>query len=190
MAGPQLSWDWPKWQGTRCGTCCATEEKRCRKPRGRKSGQQTFDRDDSDREKKSPRTAYLLPHSGSNLKTSGRLLRRPRLQLHHLGGVKHATYFTILLCFPHHKRVTIAIQQMGRQSGGVDLMKYTPDVAERARRARLAALVFFWFVDECLLDAQKEKLTRRRSHERQTMYARGKSKLRWRHRRRRPDRNF
>src|SRR6266852_578268 len=72
------------------------------------------------------------------------------VQKHHLGGRYHAPYFTIPLCFPHHKRVTVAIQQMGRQTGGVDLMKYTSDPAERARRARLAALVFLWFLEEML----------------------------------------
>src|SRR6266851_1447522 len=71
-----------------------------------------------------------------------------RIEQHHLGGVNHVPFFTIPLCQPHHKRVTRAIQQMSRQAGGVDLMKYTSDLAERARRARLAALVFLWFLDE------------------------------------------
>ncbi len=77
------------------------------------------------------------------------------VQLHHLGGQNHAPFFVIPLCTPHHKRVTIAIQQMGRQMGNIDLMKYTPDPLERARRARLAALVFLWFIDE-VLDEQKQ----------------------------------
>jgi hypothetical protein len=88
-----------------------------------------------------------------------------RVQRHHLGGAAHARFFTIPLCFPHHKRVTIAIQQMGRQSGGVDLMKYTPDIAERARRARLAALLFLWFIEECLLETKKEIQPKGESHE-------------------------
>ena len=80
------------------------------------------------------------------------------VQLHHLGGQNHTPFFVIPLCTPHHKRVTIAIQQMGRQMGNIDLMKYTPDPLERARRARLAALVFLWFIDE-VLDEQKQNAT-------------------------------
>jgi hypothetical protein len=83
-----------------------------------------------------------------------------RVQGHHLGGRNHARFFTIPLCLSHHKRVTIAIQQMGRQAGGIDLMKRTSHPAERARRARLAAFVFLWFLEEMLeteIQAEKQR---------------------------------
>lgn len=67
-----------------------------------------------------------------------------RVQRHHLGGQNHAPYSLMLLCFDHHKRVTNLI----RQAGGIEVMEYTSDLDERARRARLHALVFLWFVDE------------------------------------------
>src|SRR5437867_4120261 len=73
-----------------------------------------------------------------------------RVQRHHLGARNHAPFFTIPLCWEHHKRVTAAIQQMGRQMGGIDLMKYTSDISERARRARLAAYVFLWFIEDVM----------------------------------------
>jgi hypothetical protein len=61
---------------------------------------------------------------------------------HHLGGRNHAAYFTVPLCRFHHEAVTIAIRQ-----AGVD-MRSTNDQTERARRARRAAYVFLWFLDE------------------------------------------
>jgi hypothetical protein len=64
------------------------------------------------------------------------------LQEHHLGGRNHAEYFAITLCRAHHEAVTIALTQ-ARVS-----MKQTSDADERARRARQAAYVFLWFVDD------------------------------------------
>lgn len=73
-----------------------------------------------------------------------------RVQKHHLGGQNHAPYSVMWLCFKHHKRVTNLI----RQAGGMEVMKYTSDLDERARRARLHALVFLWFVDEIVRQPQ------------------------------------
>jgi len=77
------------------------------------------------------------------------------LQDHHLGGFHHAPFFTIPLCEPHHQAVHVAIQR-----AGVDL-HYTCVAQERARRARMAAYVFLWFLDEQLLAARKNKTLRR-----------------------------
>ncbi len=63
------------------------------------------------------------------------------VQDHHLGGRKHAAYFTIPLCRFHHEPVTIAITRARIN------MQYTSDKAERARRARMAAYVFLWFLE-------------------------------------------
>jgi hypothetical protein len=65
-----------------------------------------------------------------------------KLEEHHLGGLQHARFFTIPLCQPHHLAVTIAIAR-----AGVD-PHYTSDPHERARRARMAAYVFLWFLEE------------------------------------------
>src|SRR2546427_9764711 len=72
------------------------------------------------------------------------------VQQHHLGGRHHAPFFTLPLCRPHHERVSRAIT-----NAAPDLMTYTSDLAERARRARMAALVFLWFVDEIVSETQK-----------------------------------
>jgi hypothetical protein len=64
------------------------------------------------------------------------------IQEHHLGGRKHAAYFTIPLCRPHHEAVTIAIAR-----GGINPQR-TSNTAERPRRARQAAYVFLWFLEE------------------------------------------
>jgi len=61
-----------------------------------------------------------------------------------LGCRNHAAYFTLPLCRSHHEAVTIAIRR-----AGVDT-RYTSDKTERARRARMAAYVFLWFLDEQL----------------------------------------
>lgn len=61
---------------------------------------------------------------------------------HHLGGRNHAAYFTIPLCRSHHEALTVAIARAGVQ------MQHTSDKTERARRARLAAYVFLWFLDD------------------------------------------
>jgi hypothetical protein len=66
------------------------------------------------------------------------------IEEHHLGQRNHAPYFTIPLCRPHHLGVTVALAQ-----AGVD-PRHTSDVEERGRLARLAALVFLWFLDEQL----------------------------------------
>jgi hypothetical protein len=72
------------------------------------------------------------------------------VQNHHIGGQKHAPFFVMSLCSDHHERVTGLI----RQAGGIEVMKYTSDLAERARRARLHALVFIWFTDEIVSHAK------------------------------------
>ena len=64
---------------------------------------------------------------------------------HHLGGWHHARYFTIPLCRPHHEAVSVAITRANR-----DLMQRANNEAERARRARMAAYVFLWFLDEII----------------------------------------
>ena len=66
------------------------------------------------------------------------------MQEHHLGGRKHAAHFTITLCRVHHEAVHIAITRAGVN------MERTSDTAERARRARQAAYVFLWFLDEAI----------------------------------------
>ena len=65
------------------------------------------------------------------------------LQEHHLGGRNHAPYFTLPLCGSHHRRVTRAIE-----AAGAHTMFETTDREEKLRRARLAGLVFLWFIDE------------------------------------------
>ena len=74
------------------------------------------------------------------------------IEEHHLGLRNHAPFFTIPLCRPHHQAVTIAIMQ-----AGVD-PHYTSDVEERGRRARQAALVFLWFLDEQLQPKSTDEL--------------------------------
>ena len=73
-----------------------------------------------------------------------------------MGCRNHAAYFTIPLCRSHHEAVTIAIQRAGVN------MRFTSDKAERARRARMAAYVFLWFIDE-----QLQPKTENQSHEKQ-----------------------
>ena len=75
---------------------------------------------------------------------------------HHLGGPNHAAFFKIPLCRSHHEAVTIAIHRAGVN------MKYTSDKAERLRRARMAAYVFLWFIDEQLQPKRENQ-----SHEKQ-----------------------
>jgi hypothetical protein len=67
---------------------------------------------------------------------------RKQLQEHHLGGRNHARHFTITLCREHHEAVTLAITRAGVN------MRYTSDKMERSRRARQAAYVFLWFLDD------------------------------------------
>jgi hypothetical protein len=76
---------------------------------------------------------------------------------HHIGGRNHAAYFTIPLCRPHHTAVTIAIAQARIDS------QYTSDMPERARRARQAAYIFLWFLDEAIQPNQENKIDRFRS---------------------------
>lgn len=66
------------------------------------------------------------------------------LQEHHLGGHNHAKHFTITLCRPHHEAVTVAISRAKVN------MQNTTDPEERIRRARQAALVFQWFLEEAI----------------------------------------
>ena len=70
------------------------------------------------------------------------------VELHHVGGRNHVVWFLVPLCRDHHVELTLMIQQ-----AGVD-MRYTPDAAERMRRARLATYIFLWFVDKVLHDAK------------------------------------
>jgi len=58
---------------------------------------------------------------------------------HHLGGRKHAAYFTIPLCEPHHLEVSIAIQR-----ADAEMMRYTSDRTERLRRIVMACSVLMW----------------------------------------------
>jgi hypothetical protein len=74
---------------------------------------------------------------------------RKNLQEHHLGGFRHTPFFTIPLCEPHHQAVHLAITR-----AGVNL-RYTNNLEERARGARMAAYVFLWFLDEQLAAAEK-----------------------------------
>lgn len=64
------------------------------------------------------------------------------VQDHHIGGRFHVAWFTGPLCKRHHSRITAAIR-----IAGVD-MRYTPDLKERVRRARMATYVFLWMLDE------------------------------------------
>lgn len=73
------------------------------------------------------------------------------VQDHHLGGRNHAAYFTLPLCRFHHEPVSIAIIRAGIN------MQYTSDTAERARRARMAAYVFLWFLEEAIQTKAREK---------------------------------
>jgi hypothetical protein len=70
------------------------------------------------------------------------------VQDHHLGGRKHAAYFTLPLCCFHHEAVTIALARVRIN------MQYTSDEAERSRRARMAAYIFLWFLDEAIQTKQ------------------------------------
>ena len=77
------------------------------------------------------------------------------LREHHLGGHNHAPFFTLTLCDPHHQQVHILVAQ-----AGIDL-RYTSDKPERARQARMAALVFLWFLDDQLKSEPKTPRRRR-----------------------------
>lgn len=77
------------------------------------------------------------------------------LQEHHLGLFQHAPFFTIPLCQSHHQAVSISIVR-----AGVD-PHYTNIAEERARRARMAAYVFLWFIDEQLPVVQQNTQVRR-----------------------------
>ncbi len=74
------------------------------------------------------------------------------IQEHHLGGRNHAAYFTIPLCPSHHEAVTIAIARARIN------MQRTSDTTERARRARQAAYVFLWFLDEAIQTNQERRV--------------------------------
>lgn len=76
-----------------------------------------------------------------------------RVEQHHLGGRHHAAFFTLPLCRVHHERVTHAIT-----NAALDLMTSTNDLHERARRARLAAYVFLWLLDEIVIETHKTEI--------------------------------
>ena len=65
-----------------------------------------------------------------------------QIERHHLGGKNHIAWITAPLCQHHHRRITAMIHQ-----AGVD-MRYTPDFAERIRRARQTTLIFLWMLDD------------------------------------------
>lgn len=69
---------------------------------------------------------------------------------HHLGGRKHARYFTIPLCVPHHQEVSIAIQR-----ADAEMMRYTSDRTERLRRIVMACSVLQWYACQQLQVQQK-----------------------------------
>lgn len=69
---------------------------------------------------------------------------REEVEEHHLGGRQHAPYFTIPLCRKHHEAVTVALRLAGVE------MRNASDREERLRRARLAGLVFLWFVEDSI----------------------------------------
>ena len=66
------------------------------------------------------------------------------VQRHHLGGRRHAPYFTLLLCARHHEAVTAALLAAGVE------MRPASEREERLSRARAAALVFLWFIDHAV----------------------------------------
>ncbi len=74
------------------------------------------------------------------------------LQEHHLGGRNHARFSTITLCRIHHEPVSILI---ARAKISPDL---TSDMAERARRARQATLVFLWFLDDAVQTKRESRI--------------------------------
>lgn len=80
---------------------------------------------------------------------------RKNLQEHHLGGFRHAPFFTIPLCEPHHQAVHLAITRSGIS------LEYTSVREQRARLARMAGLVFLWFLEEQLSAADQFKTIRR-----------------------------
>jgi len=84
-----------------------------------------------------------------------------RVELHHLGGRHHAPFFKLPLCRSHHKRVTLAIN-----NAYPNLMLPTSDREERLRRARMACLVFMWFLDEAITN-ETEKFNQGKSTEAQ-----------------------
>ena len=69
--------------------------------------------------------------------------------------LQHAPFFTIPLCEPHHQAVHLAITRSGIG------LEYTSVIQQRARSARLAGLVFLWFLEEQLATAEKFKTSRR-----------------------------
>ena len=80
---------------------------------------------------------------------------RKNLQEHHLGGFQHAPFFTIPLCERRHQAVHLAITRSGIS------LEYTSVRELRARLARMAGLVFLWFLEEQLVAAEQFKSARR-----------------------------
>ena len=75
-----------------------------------------------------------------------------RIEQHHLGGRAHAAYFRLPLCGRHHVLVSRMIA-----NAAPDLMTATSNHDERLRRARMAAMVFLWMVEECCTDGNSIK---------------------------------
>ena len=69
---------------------------------------------------------------------------------HHCGGRKHAAFFTIPLCAPHHQEVSIAIQRADDE-----MMRYASDRTERLRRIVMACSVLMWQACQQLQGQQK-----------------------------------
>lgn len=61
---------------------------------------------------------------------------------HHVAGRNHCTWFLAPLCRFHHQKVTIAYYK-----ADPNMMRATPDIHERIRRAREACLVFLWLLE-------------------------------------------
>ena len=71
---------------------------------------------------------------------------------HHLGGRKHARFFTIPLCEPHHQEVSTAIQRAYSE-----MMRYTDDRTERLRRIVMACSVLMWQACKRLENSEDSK---------------------------------
>lgn len=69
------------------------------------------------------------------------------VEFHHLGGKYHVAWMTVPLCRKHHVKLTEQIRVAGIDMG------YTPDPHERRIRARQAAIVFLWMLDDAELDS-------------------------------------
>lgn len=67
-----------------------------------------------------------------------------KVEHHHVGGRKHAPWFTIPLCQEQHREMTRALANSGVQ------MSYSSDKIERSKQALRALAVFIWQLAEQL----------------------------------------